>query len=125
MYLTIIFHLLCFASKSNQTSSMQKIISTTFEPAEFRELLTASVAEVLAPVIQHLQKTAEPEKGFLTRHETAKRLNLSLSTLHTRTVSGEIPSHRIGKRILYKPDEVEQCAQKRVFKVLPKEGRMQ
>lgn len=103
---------------------MERIISTTFEPSEFRELLTATVAEVLAPVIQQLQKPAEPEKGYLSRHETAKRLNVSLGTLHTRTVSGEIPSHRIGRRILYKPDEVEACLQKRVFKILPKEGRI-
>lgn len=89
---------------------------TSFEPLELKSMIREALREELTPILSTLQKPAEPEKGYLSRHETAKRLKISLGTLHSRTVSNEIPSHRIGRRILYKPDEVEACLQKRNFR---------
>lgn len=94
---------------------MQQLI-TTFDPSEFKELLTATITEVLRPVLHQIQNPAPPEKEFLTRHETAQRLNISLGTLHSLTTRQKIESHKIGRRILYTPESIQNAIQKRVFK---------
>mgnify|MGYP003717000603 FL=1 len=43
---------------------------------------------------------------LLTRKETAKLLCISLPTLHDWTKTGIIKAHRIGNRVLYKLEEV-------------------
>lgn len=44
---------------------------------------------------------------YMTRKEVADRLRISLPTLHDYTREGFLKAHKIGKRILYKSDEVE------------------
>ena len=101
---------------------MNQVITTTLEPSEFKELLTATITEVLRPVLHQIQNPATPEKEFLTRHETAKRLNISLGSLHTYTAKGKIQSHKIGRRILYTPESIQNAIQKRVFRANAVEG---
>jgi excisionase family DNA binding protein len=48
-------------------------------------------------------------------------LSISLGTLHTATKAGKIKSHRIGRRVLYKPAEVNAAIQSRNFRAV--EGR--
>lgn len=96
---------------------MQQLITTTLEPSEFKELLTATMTEILRPVLHQIQNQKKTEKEYYTRHETAKKLNISLGTLHTQTKKGEIQSHKIGRRILYTPESIQNAIQKRVFRV--------
>ena len=44
---------------------------------------------------------------FLTRKETAARLNITLATLHQYTLSGKIAANRIGNRVLYKESDIQ------------------
>lgn len=44
---------------------------------------------------------------LLTRKETAKRLNITLATLHEYTKSGKIIANRIGNRVLYKECDIQ------------------
>ena len=50
--------------------------------------------------------TPPEENNYCTRKETAKLLGISLVTLHKWSVEGLIPSYRIGSRIRYKKDEI-------------------
>ena len=55
---------------------------------------------------------APPQKApatdeLLTRKETAKRLNITLATLHQYTLSGKIAANRIGNRVLYKESDLQ------------------
>jgi len=53
------------------------------------------------------QITAEPE--YLTRKETAKKLHISLVTLNRLTNDGTLKSYRIGGRVLFKTQEINQA----------------
>lgn len=101
---------------------MNQVITTTLEETEFKELLISTITEVLRPVLHQLQNPAPPEKEYSTRHETAKQLNISLGTLSTHTKKGKIQSHKIGRRILYTPENIQNAIQKRVFRTNVAEG---
>ncbi len=48
------------------------------------------------------QQLPEPENDrLLTRKQTAERLNITLATLHSYTLSGKIVAYRIGHRVMY------------------------
>lgn len=46
-------------------------------------------------------------ESYLTRKATAGILNISLPTLHEWTLAGKLPAYRIGKRVLYKREEID------------------
>jgi excisionase family DNA binding protein len=52
--------------------------------------------------------TAEP--AFLTSKEAATSLRISLRTLFELTKSGQLPSARIGWRVLYRPESLREFA---------------
>jgi excisionase family DNA binding protein len=47
-----------------------------------------------------------PEE-FITREITARKLGISLPTLHEYTKAGLLPAYRIGSRVRYKVSEIE------------------
>lgn len=51
--------------------------------------------------------TLTGNKNYLSRKDVAKILQISLPTLRQYVKSGFIQSHRIGRRILFKSNEVE------------------
>jgi excisionase family DNA binding protein len=59
-----------------------------------------------------------PRKGYkyLCRKEVSQILKISLPTLYHWTKEGYIVSYRIGSRIFYKSDEVEEALIKRKFR---------
>jgi excisionase family DNA binding protein len=52
---------------------------------------------------------------YMQRKDVSKFLHISLPTLNEWTKQGLIPSYRIGNRVLYKSDEVEQAVNVRKF----------
>lgn len=48
-----------------------------------------------------MSASPKPEKLLLNARETAEILNISTRLLWTKTKSGEIPSVRLGTRVLY------------------------
>jgi len=46
-------------------------------------------------------------RTYLSRSEAAKLLTISLPTLNEWTKQGIIPAYRIGNRVLYKPEEID------------------
>ncbi len=72
---------------------------------EFRNIISETVKEELL----NFQPAPEKEKKYFTRKETAQLLHISLPTLNTRTKNGEIEANRIGNRLLYSEDAIEQA----------------
>jgi hypothetical protein len=75
--------------------------------------------ELILDALKKIQETAEglnaqgsKREEFLTRKEAARRLNISLPTLHSYSKAGITPRHYLGNRVLYKASEVELAPQK-------------
>lgn len=88
---------------------IQNLILTTIAETDFREIVSAAVRSEIAAIYLPQKATAQPE--FLTRHETAQRLKISLPTLHLWTKTGTLQGYRIQGRVLYKSNEVENSLQ--------------
>jgi excisionase family DNA binding protein len=73
-----------------------------------REELLADFRGIVTEILNtKLQPTVAP--GYLTKGETAARLRLSLPTLQRLTASGTLKGYRIGRRVLFRTDEVEEA----------------
>lgn len=85
--------------------------NTVLTAISFEELQN-KFAEIVEDKIKNLLTTnfkqeEDSSKQYATREEVSKRLRISLPTLNTLTKDGIIKSYRIGRRVLYKWEEVE------------------
>jgi excisionase family DNA binding protein len=87
----------------------QQIITTTYEPTEFKLLLADIIRGTVQSEIALLISPTEPQKEILTRQETAKLLDISLTTLNDYTKREFIVAHRLGYKVRYKRQEVEKA----------------
>lgn len=78
--------------------------------------LAAALFEKLQPFFNGIkpQEPAQVEK-YLTRKETAGKLNVSLPTLNEYTKRNLIKGYRFGVRVLYKQSEIETALTKMNF----------
>ena len=60
-------------------------------------------------------KTVDPFR-YMSRKEVADYLHISLPTLHDWTKMGWLPSYKIGNRVLYKNNEVDDSLRVRKFR---------
>ncbi|MFM9987375.1 helix-turn-helix domain-containing protein [Flavobacterium sp.] len=82
---------------------MQKFMLSSIELSELKKIVEDAVFNQLkcfVPIVE--QKSNQ----LLTRKQTASFLCISLPTLHDWTKTGIIKAHRIGNRVLYKNDEI-------------------
>lgn len=86
------------------------IIIRSMTREEKDELLT-EIREVVTQVIKSELKTELPKK-HLTKKETASVLRISQPTLTRLTKSGKVKGNRIGRRILYNADDVQNALQR-------------
>ena len=70
---------------------------------ELQNLIRSTIREELRLI---LPKKGDPK--YLTRKEVAAFLKISLPTLHEYTKAGIVNGFRIGTRILYKMEDIEQ-----------------
>jgi len=80
--------------------------------------LAVLIAEQLKPFLlaqQPKKEPAPPAEKYLTRKETAEKLNVSLPTLGEYTKRNLIKGHRFGVRVLYKQSDVETSLTKMNF----------
>ena len=82
---------------------------TSLDEKAFKEFLSESIEEIITAKFQPIIKTDEPQKMFLSRHETAKTLGISLPTLHDYTKQGKIVAFRIGVKVRYKAEDIEKA----------------
>ena len=69
---------------------------------KFGQVIDSKLSQVAA------QNNQENQTKFLSRKEVAELLKISLVTLNEYSKLGWLKSYKIGKRVLYKKDEVEQ-----------------
>lgn len=62
-----------------------------------------------------LSATAKKEPKYYTRKETADLLHVTLPTLGRLTKDGLIVSKRVGSRILYEADAIDEAVKKQVI----------
>lgn len=89
--------------------------NTVFTAISFEEIQN-KFAEIVEDKIKNLltnnyKQEENNSKQYATREEVSERLRISLPTLNTLTKQGTIKSYRIGRRVLYKWDEVENVLQ--------------
>jgi len=89
---------------------MSQIILQGISLDEFKELLSKTVESKFN--VQEVQSKVQSSQKYLSRVEVAKLLKISLPTLNEWTKLGHLQSYRIGNRILYKADEVDESLSK-------------
>ncbi len=80
----------------------------------FISLIGSALEKKLNEKLDNLNFLREPE--LLTRVEAANYLKISLPTLNFWTKRGLIESYRIGTRILYDKQKLQQSLKERTFK---------
>ena len=85
---------------------MKNLLIESLTVNEFKELISEAIRQELINYIKAPENPKSTE--FITRQETARFLKISLPTLNSWTKTGLIPAYRIGNRVRYKLQEVEQ-----------------
>ena len=84
---------------------MSKIILDALSIEELKNIFGELFEQKIELFFSKKEKTNNSK--LLSRCDVAKLLKISLTTLNKYSKLGYIQSYRVGKRILYKPDEVE------------------
>ncbi len=87
---------------------MAQMFFSISEP-ELKNLLRETVLEVITENLPNQQ----PKQGIelLTRQDVSELLGVSLVTLNQWTKDGQIKAHRIGSRVRYRIEDVEDALQ--------------
>lgn len=74
------------------------------------EQLLEKIGKLLdSRLTSHTLPKSETQSQYLSRSEVAKLLKISLPTLHEWTKLNWLKSYKIGNRVLYKLEEVEEA----------------
>lgn len=92
----------------NDLNSIQQAVIMSFF-APFIDVIVDKVSERV------LTATAKKEPKFYTRKETADLLHVTLPTLARLTKDGLITSKRVGSRILYEADAIDEAVKRQVI----------
>jgi excisionase family DNA binding protein len=82
----------------------------TTNPFELLEQRLLSIEGLLLDLKHGELKSPVSPNSNITREEAANILHVTLPTLHSYTMKGKIQGYRIGRRVLYKKNEIEQAA---------------
>jgi len=87
---------------------MEKVVFTTISLQEFEDKISQIIENKLKPLLpQSNEQDKNSNEIYLTRKELANLLRITLPTLNNYTKQNIIQGHRIGRRVLYKKNEVE------------------
>ncbi|SFS47788.1 helix-turn-helix domain-containing protein [Mucilaginibacter polytrichastri] len=81
--------------------------TTTYEPTEFKTLLADCISETVRSEISKILSNQKPKKTIYTRQETATILDISLPTLNEYTKQGYIVAYRLGYKVRYRIEDIE------------------
>jgi len=88
---------------------MNNIILQGINTDDLKKILREVLDE--KPKLESSKKDPGKKLAYLNRFEVAEMLKISLPTLNNWSKAGTVQSYRIGNRILYKLDEIEQAIQ--------------
>lgn len=83
---------------------MANLTFHTFELSDFENAINKAFERAIKEFSNPVKNT---DKDLKSRKETARILNISLPTLHLFTKEGIICAYRIGNRVLYKQEDIE------------------
>ena len=92
----------------------QMLILQGISTDEFLNQIEKIIEKKLNEKIDELKPSKDWQ--YLNRKEVAELLKISLPTLHNWTKEGILSSYRIGTRVLYRSDEIENSLTNRKFK---------
>ncbi len=87
---------------------MDPIILHSTPLKDFQDMI-AEVVEIKLRQFAQEQPIPQGPGEFITRKVVCNRLKISLATLHSYTKDGTLKGYRIGGRVLYRSDEIEQA----------------
>jgi excisionase family DNA binding protein len=88
---------------------MSEILFTGITSNELFERIGQLIDCKLGKFAPHQKKV---QSNFITRHEVAALLKISLPTLNEWTKLGWLQSYKVGNRVFYKAEEVEASVEK-------------
>lgn len=83
---------------------MTAVTITQITPPELITLIEDSLRKILSAQ----PATPQPD-SYITRQKAAEILHITLPTLLTWTLEGKVKGYRIGRRVLYKKNEVDKA----------------
>ncbi|GAB3341885.1 hypothetical protein GCM10027299_56220 [Larkinella ripae] len=86
---------------------MENIVLTQLSIPEVRQLFRQELENFFTARPPAPPNSAASTEDLYTRQRTAKKLKISLPTLDDYTRRGIIKGYRVGRRVLYRPDDVE------------------
>ena len=87
---------------------VQETVLISLPLSQLETLIDNCVSKAIRQNSIELKEERENSTKYLTRKETANKLHLSLTTLDSYVKNGIIPCHKIGHRVLFKLDEVNE-----------------
>lgn len=90
--------------KLKYSKIMANLTFNTFELSDFENAFNKAFERAIK---QFINPPVSQDKDLKSRKETARILNISLPTLHLFTKEGIIRAYRIGNRVLYKQEDIE------------------
>ena len=87
---------------------MNVSLITTLTPEDLKEVIKSCVKEELTAYFQNHQ-IEQPSSNLLTMKELSKMLGVSKPTIIKWTKTGVIVGQKIGRRVYYKKDLIDQC----------------
>jgi len=89
---------------------MEKLFINAFTESDLKRVFKEVLDEKINSEAVH--KNSERKINYLNRFDVVELLKISLPTLANWTKEGILQSYRIGKRVLYREDEVNSSLQK-------------
>src|SRR4051812_20081219 len=89
---------------------MEKILFTGIDVNDLLEKIGQVIESKLTQLAS--QNEVQKQNQFLSRAEVARLLKISLPTLNDWTKLGWLQSYKMGNRVLYKQNEVEEALHK-------------
>ena len=87
---------------------IQETILISLPLNQLETLINNSIAKALKEYSDLQNQSEKKGQEYLTRKQVAKKLHLSLGTLDVYVKKGLINSYKIGHRVLFKSDEINE-----------------
>jgi len=86
---------------------MERIVLLSVSIEELKEIIGEVLEEKLKQFVPKVTPAVTPQKEFLTAKEACVMLHISPTTLWHYTREGKLNSHRIGRRRLFRYEELK------------------
>ena len=94
---------------TNQTSKNDSTRVIDLNGKEIKELISEAVRNEFNELKSMLNLPSPKIDKYLTRKEAASNLKITLPTLRVWTKSGKLKAYQIGRRVLYRAEQVDQA----------------